>query len=317
MFFLTKTTQERIATAGVVIAGILWLMVGYGLARLGGYGFLFAVPCVILVYAGYKGARWPYIVGRFICAAMAILSIGGTVNPFAWLDMRPATFFRWLVAGLLTAAFLVFLYRCLGQHYRLRQNPPLSVPESVSTGSVVAVALGGLAMASGVLGLFAAMHVSQGAKKLIEKRHELEAQHTIEVLESGLKAYRKEYGHFPPLPLSGPEPGTPVRSRGPLLAALLGKDPEHNPRSITFLKLHAACDHKDGYDEKDGESFCYDPWGEPYYVLLDDSGAHKIPDPSHPGQYVNDSILIYSSGPDNNPDTWQDNITNWESNSEK
>jgi hypothetical protein len=147
--------------------------------------------------------------------------------------------------------------------------------------------------------------------RVLTKARVTQARSAEVSLVNGLKSFRIEYGHYPELPLTDRAPAKPLRSRGPLLAALLGHEAKLNPNKVVYMIPAVAKDHKTGFEENKGEHVLYDPWGEPYYILIDWKEEDQVPDPEHPGQFVSASVLIYSSGPDRNVTTWQDNVVSW------
>jgi hypothetical protein len=130
--------------------------------------------------------------------------------------------------------------------------------------------------------------------------------------------FRTEYASFP---VNGPytRKDVELRSEGPLLAAILADDPQWNPRGIKFLDMPMARDGKFGLLQESGQWQMVDPWGEKYYMALDVNMDHQIANPeAKPGNLseripaaVNASVIMYSSGPDRDPKTWEDNVRSW------
>jgi len=58
-----------------------------------------------------------------------------------------------------------------------------------------------------------------------------------------------------------------------------------------------------------------DYWDQPLYFILDTKGTGQIPNPDprdnkeHP--FIAAPILIFSAGPDHDPNTWDDNVVSW------
>lgn len=120
-----------------------------------------------------------------------------------------------------------------------------------------------------------------------------------------------------------------LRTEGVLLQSLLGQDKESNPRAIKFIDLPIALDGKHGLTglkEKDqpisSTTTLTDLWGEMYYLLIDADGDNRIPNPERRPEaifkhrasaleFLSSSIIIFSSGPDRDPKTWDDNIGSW------
>jgi hypothetical protein len=101
-----------------------------------------------------------------------------------------------------------------------------------------------------------------------------------------------------------------------------------NPKTIKFIDLPQAKDHKAGLWQDGPEWVLSDSWGEPYYIIFDTSKDGKITnlefgadqtDPTYaekcklnpPPATIQSSVLIYSSGKDRDPKTWHDNICSW------
>jgi len=137
----------------------------------------------------------------------------------------------------------------------------------------------------------------------------------------GLKAYHEEYNRFPSEAISP----TPSQTRGKILKTLHPeydaaghpkKIPEGNPRGINFFDPPAAKNKMSGmyYDDKN-EPVLVDPWGTPFYFMASPDERKEVPNPDLQERprdpKVQTDIIIYSAGPDRNPDTWRDNIASW------
>jgi hypothetical protein len=136
----------------------------------------------------------------------------------------------------------------------------------------------------------------------------------------GIKAYQTEYNRLPIEVLTSTDPKVPSITRGKIIDTLYpyhnASATESNPRKIDFYIPRAALNQKDGLytDEKD-EPVLVDPWGTPFYYSFDQSGEGKVPnlDPrdnkEHP--FLETTVIMFSAGPDKNPDTWDDNVMTW------
>ncbi|WP_395747601.1 hypothetical protein [Prosthecobacter sp.] len=125
-----------------------------------------------------------------------------------------------------------------------------------------------------------------------------------------------------------------TRSRGQILPMLIGNENapqgkmQMNPKDIRYIVLPKAQNHKSGTWQDGSELVLSDPWGEPYYIVLDTNNDHQIANPeygadppapdyekrgqaSSPPKTLPLEILIYSSGPDRDPKTWHDNVCSW------
>lgn len=162
------------------------------------------------------------------------------------------------------------------------------------------------------------------AEKPAELTPEAAKMHTekmVKNLVAGLKAYQADYDRYPQ-PTSyvkGADTATTTDPIEMLVAILLGKEDNDNPRKIAYLKnLPKAVQRKGlataGLEESDGDFGLYDPWGLPYQVVLDTDYDEKIenPEPGVKGQeQLNLTVIVWSGGPDHDLDTWEDNICSW------
>ena len=148
---------------------------------------------------------------------------------------------------------------------------------------------------------------------------------TLLDLRLALGQFETEYGELP----IKPDESKLIRSDGLIVFALLGGKCEANPRGIKFIDLPTARDGKFGLtgyygsgEEATEDIALVDAWGERYYLLLESTGDNRIPNPERlPGatgkvlryaqEFIPASSLIFSSGPDKNPSTWDDNICSW------
>lgn len=143
-----------------------------------------------------------------------------------------------------------------------------------------------------------------------------QASQVIRELRFAILSYQVEYDHLPiPQPVSTANDVT-TRSSGPLLLALLGGEASPlNPKSIKFYEGPFDSNSKHGLWQDDSEWVLRDRWGESYYIVLDTNNDGKIanpdPDAAKTAPEILESVLIYSSGPDRDPKTWQDNICSW------
>ncbi len=150
---------------------------------------------------------------------------------------------------------------------------------------------------------------------------------TMKDLQVSTGYFKMEYACYP---VSSSETQL-LRTEGALLLSLLGQDKESNPRGIKFIDLPIARGGKyglTGVKEKDktipSTTTLTDLWGEKYYLLIDADGDNRIPNPElrpdaifkgrgkdRAPEFLNSSTIIFSSGPDRDPKTWDDNICSW------
>jgi hypothetical protein len=132
-----------------------------------------------------------------------------------------------------------------------------------------------------------------------------------------IKTYQTEYNHLPTELEHPAEDQRWQRTRGELLQALLGKNDPLNPKKIAFIDPQPGNKIKKTgfYCNEQNEPAFADPWGEPYYVIMDLSGEGKVPNPDprdnqkHP--FIEGSVIMFSAGPDHDPNTWGDNVLSW------
>lgn len=152
---------------------------------------------------------------------------------------------------------------------------------------------------------------------LPKKRHTDYAQNTASQFRNAISVYFIEYKRYP---LGVRKEDLTTTTGHPLLTIIVGnEDPaalKHNPRRIAFYSGRLA-QFKSGkytrgiqYDEN-GPSFLWDPWGNNYQVRLDTDYDDQVEDPEFPEQFLPETILVWSAGPDGNFSTWDDNIKTW------
>ena len=148
-------------------------------------------------------------------------------------------------------------------------------------------------------------------------------------LKVSIPDYKVEYNHFP-IPEDSPtDRDLALRSRGPMLSALLGKEAGGlNRKKIKLIILPMAKNRQSGLWQDGEEWVLSDQWGEPFHIILDTNGDDMIANPEYgadqsdpsyarqckvspPPPEIPAATIIYSSGPDRNPKTWHDNICSW------
>jgi len=148
---------------------------------------------------------------------------------------------------------------------------------------------------------------------------------TLKDIQLALSHFKIEYGGLP----IKPDESQLLRTEGTLLLSLMGEETATNPRGIKFVDLPIARKGKSGlinFDPKvqplSSDTALVDLWGERYYLMFESTNDGRIPNPEHlPGtsgraalrapEFIPASSLIFSSGPDKNPSTWDDNICSW------
>jgi hypothetical protein len=204
--------------------------------------------------------------------------------------------------------------------------PPDNPPEKKTNGCRwILITLGVLIGLFVVALLFAAYFIS------LPRGPKLQPRAVIKDLQVAISSYQVDYNRFPIPESDASRLDISIRSRGPILPALMGKESTAlNPRNIKFIDLPKAQDRKFGLWQDGSEWVLSDLWGEPYYIVFDTNKDGKIANPEYgadqsDAQYaklcrVNPppatlplSVLVYSSGSDRDPKTWHDNICNWRS----
>ncbi|MES2738343.1 MAG: hypothetical protein V4672_18630 [Verrucomicrobiota bacterium] len=157
-------------------------------------------------------------------------------------------------------------------------------------------------------------HERPDSPNLVRKR-------MLEMKES-VERFRREYDRFPVLG-SSQTLDLELRSDGAFVAALLGRSEMLNPKNQPFYQPSLAKNSMNGLQDLSGgtsddpqDLSVLDAFGERYYVLLglDEDGRLLDPQSRRTDNpiYLKTAIAIYSSGPDRDPKTWEDNITSWE-----
>lgn len=148
----------------------------------------------------------------------------------------------------------------------------------------------------------------------------------IKDLQIALLNFHTEYGRWP-FDLENLDEENPVQLHAGIIRTLLSEEGqftlEDNPRSIRFIDLPLARDDLGGL-VLEGEEIVgmVDAWGTAYFVAVDLGEDKLIPNPEAlvPSSQRGDKdapselpvpVLIFSAGPDKDPNTWKDNITSW------
>lgn len=118
-------------------------------------------------------------------------------------------------------------------------------------------------------------------------------------------------------PFTPPDEITAQESKGPFIATLVGKDPVTNPESTPYLhEAFAIAPPPPPAEGTAGDWEVRDTWGRLYRICVDLNGDGTVPNPA-PGEkpaqvpVLVPGLIMYSSGPDGNFDTWADNVCSW------
>ena len=143
-----------------------------------------------------------------------------------------------------------------------------------------------------------------GGRAAMQKAREVSAQATATSLVTAIDQYFSEYSALPDVGSSEVNTATQPELLN-ILAGLESGTDIQNARKIRFLSLKEAKKGKrDGlvYDGTgDNITGLYDPWGEPYYVVMDDDFDEKLQiDPQgSPATTLNGRrVAVYSLGTD-------------------
>lgn len=174
-----------------------------------------------------------------------------------------------------------------------------------------------LGVAVAVLAVYFAFNLNQCFYSTDHGSFGLQVRQTIMDLKIAIECYAVDFNRFP-IPESesrGPD-DLSIRSRGPILPALnTGDAVPISPRKLKYIDLPQARNHTNGLWQDGEEWVLSDRWGESYYIVLDTNNDGKIanPDPAaaQKAPEILGVVLIFSSGPDRDPKTWQDNVCSW------
>ena len=137
----------------------------------------------------------------------------------------------------------------------------------------------------------------------------------IQSLLIGLNAFYEHRSRWPAWNDSLDKRTMEFTTRGSILATLLGKDASTNPEGIEFSWFRPTRTSKDGLWRHGDDWVLSDLWGNEYRILLDldDDGKITNPDPLTAKELpdIAAAVAVYSSGPDGNAATWEDNIRSW------
>lgn len=192
--------------------------------------------------------------------------------------------------------------------------------------------LGKIMLAMGVLALilfclFNLRHCIVSSDSWPDDKH-FQTKRLLKDLGAAIHYYEMDFNRLP-TPQSGPhDQDLSVRTRGPFLTMLIGKEGMPENFQIKFIDPPLAKNHIFGLWRDGSERVLSDFWSEPYYIVLDANGDGKIANPEFgadqsntkyatkcktnpPPATLESTALIYSSGPDRDPKTWNDNICSW------
>lgn len=188
-----------------------------------------------------------------------------------------------------------------------------------------------LVAGAAVLGVFWLMHMHQSSCPSASDSLRLRVKGVIADLRTALLCYEADFHSFPIQENGKSAEDAVTRSRGILLQVLQGENISMlNPSEVKYSEFPTAKEHQLGLWQEGTERVLSDPWGEPFYIILDTNKDDQVPNPefgastSDPKQAEFDrkypppeklplTMAIYSAGPDRDPKTWKDNVCSWRS----
>jgi prepilin-type N-terminal cleavage/methylation domain-containing protein len=176
------------------------------------------------------------------------------------------------------------------------------------------------------------------SNSVMRRVKETQARVVVHGLVAAIKSYQVEYNQLPKVLPDG-NSGTIEDSivytepDNEMIATLLGKNQQFNPRAIQFLDLPLAKNEANGlvnYDEAYG---LVDPWSDPaskqwqgYYIVMDYNGTGKLDNPlkrpdsdvTFSSSFLNNQpdkisadVLVYSDGDWSSSPMQRKPITSW------
>ena len=134
-------------------------------------------------------------------------------------------------------------------------------------------------------------------------------------IQNSIKNYYVEYQKYPLPEGGGGGEVTPLMSDELIVNTLLGRDPVTNPKKIAFLPELKEVGPEGVYGLKtQGEgAIIVDPWGMEYNIIMDADYSSDVdnPNPASGSPKLYQTVLVWSSGPDKDAATWEDNVATW------
>ncbi|MFP6874241.1 MAG: prepilin-type N-terminal cleavage/methylation domain-containing protein [Verrucomicrobiales bacterium] len=152
---------------------------------------------------------------------------------------------------------------------------------------------------------------------VMEVVRKTEAEKDVQDIKAAISTYNLEYGKFP----YGGEQDVELNTEDDEIMSVLA-GVEGNPlnqRGKVFYQGKRAKNGRDGnptggiYGENDDLRMA-DPWGQPYYIIIDANYDSKVLNPDTGGDDLRQTIVVWSKGKprqkgtDNGPQDWH---TSW------
>lgn len=104
-------------------------------------------------------------------------------------------------------------------------------------------------------------------RRMFESTRRTQARSEVQSIYTAISSYTTEYGRLPvPSDEQGGQGYTEYEDSRDIIRVLTGEDTTLNPRKIMFLQPQS--------NDPDGEYL--DPWGNQYWIVLDNSGRGSI-----------------------------------------
>ncbi|MDB6078318.1 MAG: hypothetical protein JWO82_2065 [Akkermansiaceae bacterium] len=166
-----------------------------------------------------------------------------------------------------------------------------------------------------IIAVLAALALT-GANMAMTRAKVLAAKTDESAIQRAIDAYVAEYAKLPAF--SRDEIDTASAEGRELISILQGTEKSgsgaQNPRRVVFLSMREGKANANGmiYDKSGEVAGIYDPWGNPFHIVLDTDQDGEIPDPLHNGNAPirHQNSAVYTVGYDKKPDT-QDDVKTW------
>lgn len=174
-----------------------------------------------------------------------------------------------------------------------------------------------------ILGILAAIAIP-GAKAILNRTKVSQASNDALQLKNAIASYYTEYRRYPTRETGPEDASRPLLTEEPLMDILLASEAEAAPGGLN-TRRHVSLSHRNAKPmgdgryrsgirlNEDGGGSYWDPWGNPYRVVLDLDYDSRVPAPGFVQgvSYLPTSVIIWSPGKDENDEEAKDNVTTW------
>lgn len=165
-----------------------------------------------------------------------------------------------------------------------------------------------------ILGILMGMTIP-AASTIVKKAKRSTARTDAAVVQSGLMAYRGEYGSWPEFAKGRHSQHlTDHEFLETMMPSPEGRPPEENLKRVRFIE-----GGKDvvGPGNKGGDDQYIDPWGNPFQYLVNETpketmGLGNFGSGYEGPEEIRAKVLVWSAGEDGDYGTWEDNVCSWE-----